>query len=54
MTLVAILKETEYYDVNNNKEPWLKEILAMKILWSVVMALRFLLHAEVFAIMFWF
>ena len=54
MTLVAILKETEYYDVNNNKEPRLRTILAMKIRWSVVMALRFLLHAEVFAIMFFF
>ena len=54
MALVAILKETKYYDVNNNKEPWLSEILAKKILWSAVMALRFLLHAEVFAIMLCF
>ena len=52
--MTFILKETEYYDVNNNKEPRLRTILAMKIRWSVVMALRFLLHAEVFAIMFFF
>ena len=41
-------------DVHNNKEPWLRKILTKKILWSVVMALRFLLHAKVFAIVFCF
>lgn len=42
------------YDVDNNKEPWLRKILTKKILWSVVMTLPFLLHAEIFAIMFCF